>query len=50
MLSLASLMAPAPGQKGGMSLLLIQLLLIGMVFYFLILRRSPRRGGSTPRC
>ncbi|HET9293379.1 MAG TPA: preprotein translocase subunit YajC [Gemmatimonadales bacterium] len=38
MLSLVSLMAPAPGQKGGMSLLLIQLLLIGMVFYFLILR------------
>ena len=37
-LSLATLMAPAPGQKGGMSLLMLQLLLIGMVFYFLILR------------
>jgi len=31
-------MAPAPGQGGGMSMLLIQILLIGAVFYFLILR------------
>lgn len=31
-------MAPAPGQGGGMSLLLLQILLIGAVFYFLILR------------
>jgi len=31
-------MAPASGQGGGMSMLLIQILLIGAVFYFLILR------------
>lgn len=33
-----SLMAPAPGSGGGMSVLLLQILLIGAVFYFLILR------------
>ena len=33
-----SLIAPAPGQGGGMSVLLFQIVLIGAVFYFLILR------------
>jgi len=33
-----SLMAPASGQGGGMSVLLFQIVLIGAVFYFLILR------------
>jgi preprotein translocase subunit YajC len=33
-----SLMAPAPGSGGGMSVLLLQIGLIGAVFYFLILR------------
>jgi len=33
-----SLMAPANGQGGGMSILLFQIVLIGVVFYFLILR------------
>jgi len=32
------LMAPAPGSGGGMSVLLLQIGLIGAVFYFLILR------------
>jgi preprotein translocase subunit YajC len=40
--ALLSLMAPAAGQGGGMSILLLQIGLIGAVFYFLILR--------TPRC
>ncbi len=31
-------MAPAGGQSGGMSILLLQIGLIGAVFYFLILR------------
>lgn len=35
---LFALMAPAEGQGGGMSFLLIQILLIVGVFYFLILR------------
>ena len=33
-----SLMAPAPGSGGGMTVLLLQIGLIGVVFYFLILR------------
>ncbi len=33
-----ALMAPAPGQGGGMGILLVQIALIGAVFYFLILR------------
>ena len=33
-----SLMAPAPGSGGGMTVLLLQIGLIGAVFYFLILR------------
>ena len=33
-----SLMAPTPGSGGGMSVLLLQIALIGAVFYFLILR------------
>jgi preprotein translocase subunit YajC len=32
------LMAPAPGQGGGMTVLILQIGLIGAVFYFLILR------------
>jgi preprotein translocase subunit YajC len=36
--ALLGLMAPAGGQGGGMSVLLLQILLIGAVFYFLILR------------
>lgn len=32
------LIAPTPGSGGGMSVLLLQILLIGAVFYFLILR------------
>jgi preprotein translocase subunit YajC len=36
--ALLSLMAPAAGQGGGMSILLLQIGLIGAVFYFLILR------------
>lgn len=33
-----NLMAPAPGQGGGMTILILQIGLIGAVFYFLILR------------
>jgi preprotein translocase subunit YajC len=36
--ALLGLMAPAAGQGGGMSILLLQIGLIGAVFYFLILR------------
>jgi len=36
--SLLGLMTPAAGQGGGMTMLLIQIALIGAVFYFLILR------------
>jgi preprotein translocase YajC subunit len=47
---LFSLMAPQGGRSGGLSILLFQIVAIGLVFYFLVIRPQARRGRSTRTC